>query len=73
MVSRGLSGAASLLLLAMGSTAFVPTKLGAGVRTSLNTPVENKLESCDAVLSRMEGKVCDFNQHANFILFWFGY
>jgi len=56
MVSRGLSGAASLLLLAMGSTAFVPTKLGAGVRTSLNTPVENKLESCDAVLSRMEGK-----------------
>merc|ERR1719343_871435 len=36
--------------------AFVPTKLGAGFRTSLNTPVENKLESCDAVLSRMEGK-----------------
>jgi len=56
MVSRGLSGAASLLLLAMGASAFVPAKLGAGVRTSMNTPVENKLESCDAVLSRMEGK-----------------
>mmetsp|Transcript_611 Transcript_611/g.1032 ORF Transcript_611/g.1032 Transcript_611/m.1032 type:complete len:80 (+) Transcript_611:77-316(+) len=56
MVSRGLSHAASLLLLAMGSKAFVPTKFGAGVRAPMNTPLDNKLESCDSVLSRMDGK-----------------
>lgn len=57
MVSRGLSGAASVLALALGATAFVPTKIAnSGVRQSVQTPVQ-KIEGCDAVLARMEGKV----------------
>ena len=56
MVSRGLSQAAGLLLLAIGSAAFVPANLGNHARSmNVQSPVE-KLESCDAVLSRM-GKV----------------
>jgi hypothetical protein len=54
------SQAASVLLLALGTTAFVPAKLGnVGFRPSVtNSPVE-KVESCDVVLSRMDGKVGD--------------
>ena len=54
-----LSQAASVLLLALGTSAFIPAKLGnVGVRSSVTTsPVDNKIESCDAVLSRMDGKV----------------
>jgi len=53
-----LSQAASVLLLALGTSAFIPAKLGnVGVRSSITTsPVDNKIESCDAVLSRMDGK-----------------
>jgi len=57
MVSRGLSHAASLLLLAMGSTAFVPSKLGsAGVRTQASGSGPQQVESCDALLARNPGK-----------------
>lgn len=59
MVSKGLSQAASLLALAMGTAAFVPSNI-AGVR-NINTPntvVEQKIESCDAMLARNPGKVC---------------
>eukprot|EP01083_Nonionella_stella_P273688 928635_1 len=51
MVSRGLSHAAALLALAMGSTAFVPAKFGAhtGVRTM---DTVEKIESCDALMAR---------------------
>jgi len=55
MVSRGLSQAAGLLLLAMGSTAFVPAKLGASSVRNVASPVE-KVESCDALLARNPGK-----------------
>jgi hypothetical protein len=52
------SQAASVLLLALGTTAFVPSKLGnVGVRSSVNSPAVESIESCDAVLSRMNGKV----------------
>mmetsp|Transcript_13797 Transcript_13797/g.29363 ORF Transcript_13797/g.29363 Transcript_13797/m.29363 type:complete len:791 (+) Transcript_13797:78-2450(+) len=57
MVSRGLSQAAAVLLLAIGGSAFVPNKLGNHAR-SMNvqqSPLE-KLESCDAVLNRMDSK-----------------
>ena len=58
MVSRGLSGAASVLALALGATAFVPTKIAnSGVRQSVQTSPAQKIEGCDAVLARMEGKV----------------
>jgi len=51
------SQAASVLLLALGTTAFVPSKLGnVGVRSSVNSPAVESIESCDAVLSRMNGK-----------------
>lgn len=58
-----LSQAASVLLLALGASAFVPAKLGnVGVRSSVtNSPANNQIESCDAVLSRMDGKVSGFN------------
>jgi len=43
------SQAASVLLLALGTTAFVPSKLGsAGVRSSVNSGAVQKIESCDA-------------------------
>jgi len=60
MVSKGLSQAASLLALAMGTAAFVPSKMGnTGVRNiNTNTVVEQKIESCDAMLARNPGKVC---------------
>jgi len=51
MVSRGLSHAASLLLLAIGSTAFVPAKLGNQARGVMTSPAE-QLESCDAMMKR---------------------
>eukprot|EP00581_Thalassiosira_minuscula_P006961 CAMPEP_0183705290 /NCGR_PEP_ID=MMETSP0737-20130205/2443_1 /TAXON_ID=385413 /ORGANISM="Thalassiosira miniscula, Strain CCMP1093" /LENGTH=790 /DNA_ID=CAMNT_0025932427 /DNA_START=13 /DNA_END=2385 /DNA_ORIENTATION=- len=57
MVSRGFSQAAAVLLLAIGGSAFVPNKLGNHAR-SMNvqqSPLE-KLESCDAVLNRMDSK-----------------
>lgn len=58
MVSRGLSGAASVLALALGATAFVPTKIAnSGVRQSVQSSPVQKIEGCDAVLARMEGKV----------------
>lgn len=52
-----------MLLLALGASAFVPAKLGnVGVRSSVtNSPANNQIESCDAVLSRMDGKVSGFN------------
>jgi len=58
MVSKGLSHAASLLLLAIGSTAFVPAKMGnqARVMNNINNSPLEKLESCDSVLSRNPGK-----------------
>ena len=60
MVSRGLSGAASVLALALGATAFVPTKIAnSGVRQSVQSSPVQKIEGCDAVLARMEGKVRD--------------
>jgi hypothetical protein len=42
------SQAASVLLLALGTTAFVPSKLGNGVRSSVNSGSIQKIESCDA-------------------------
>jgi elongation factor G len=43
------SQAASVLLLALGTTAFVPSKLGSvGVRSSVNSGAVQKIESCDA-------------------------
>jgi hypothetical protein len=52
------SQAASVLLLALGTTAFVPSKLGnVGVRSSVSSPAVDSIESCDAVLSRTNGKV----------------
>eukprot|EP00986_Skeletonema_menzelii_P017778 scaffold21998_cov147-Skeletonema_menzelii.AAC.2 len=43
------SQAASVLLLALGTTAFVPSKLGSvGVRSSVNSGAVLKTESCDA-------------------------
>ena len=58
MVSR-FSRAALLLALGTATTAFVPTKLSSVPRTSSTNGeiVANKLEGCDAVLKRMEGKV----------------
>lgn len=51
------SQAASVLLLALGTTAFVPSKLGnVGVRSSVSSPAVDFIESCDAVLSRTNGK-----------------
>jgi len=51
------SQAASVLLLALGTTAFVPSKLGnVGVRSSVSSPAVDSIESCDAVLSRTNGK-----------------
>jgi hypothetical protein len=62
MVSRGLSKAAALLALGLGTSAFVPTKLSyAPARTASAGNGVQKLEGCDAVLKRMEGKVsCRF-------------
>ena len=59
MVSQGLSQAAVMLALAMGSTAFVPSKMGSTTRVGSNmlSPVEQKIESCDAILARNPGKV----------------
>jgi len=57
MVSKGLSQAASLLALAMGTAAFVPSNI-AGVRNINTNTVEQKIESCDAMLARNPGKVC---------------
>jgi elongation factor G len=54
MVSRGLSQAAAVLLLAIGGSAFVPAKLGQPSVRSLST-VQN-IESCDALLARNPGK-----------------
>jgi len=57
MVTRGFSKAAAVLLLALGTSAFIPAKGPAafGVsRTGVNSPA--KSESCDVVLSRMDGK-----------------
>ena len=61
MVSR-FSRAALLLALGTATTAFVPTKLSSVPRTSSTNGeiVANKLEGCDAVLKRMEGKVSLF-------------
>jgi len=56
MVSRGLSRAAALLLLAAGGTAFVPAKLGVGVRNMNGVNTVEKIESCDALLSRHPDK-----------------
>jgi len=58
MVSQGLSNAASLLLLALGATAFVPAKMGNQARVTNNiqrAPLET-VESCDAVLARHPGQ-----------------
>mmetsp|Transcript_11389 Transcript_11389/g.21005 ORF Transcript_11389/g.21005 Transcript_11389/m.21005 type:complete len:788 (-) Transcript_11389:82-2445(-) len=64
MVSRGLSQAAALLLLAIGSAAFVPANLGNHARSmNVQSPVE-KLESCDAVLSRMGKSLTALNDIA---------
>jgi len=47
------SQAASVLLLALGTTAFVPSKLGsAGVRSSVNSGAVQKIESCDAKVGK---------------------
>lgn len=48
-----------MLALAMGSTAFVPSKMGSTTRVGSNmqSPVEQKIESCDAILARNPGKV----------------
>jgi hypothetical protein len=64
-----LSQAASVLLLALGASAFVPAKLGnVGVRSSVtNSPANNQIESCDAVLSRMDGKVRELTLHLSFV------
>jgi hypothetical protein len=64
-----LSQAASVLLLALGASAFVPAKLGnVGVRSSVtNSPANNQIESCDAVLSRMDGKVRGLYLHVSFV------
>jgi hypothetical protein len=56
MVSRGLSKAAALLALGLGTSAFVPTKLSYAPSRNVGGMVE-RLEGCDAVLKRMEGKV----------------
>lgn len=57
MVSRGFSKAAAILALGLGASAFVPSKLSyAPSRTTGVSSVE-KLEGCDAVLKRMDGKV----------------
>ncbi len=53
------SQAASVLLLALGTTAFVPSKLGnAGVRSSVNSGAVQKIESCDAKVGKYK---LDFN------------
>lgn len=65
MVSRGFShAAASLLVLAMGSSAFLPAKLmstttpttGVAAPTRTTSAIE-KLESCDDLMKRHPGKV----------------
>jgi hypothetical protein len=56
MVSRGLSKAAALLALGLGTSAFVPTKLSSAPSRTVGGMVE-RWEGCDAVLKRMEGKV----------------
>ncbi|KAL7506459.1 hypothetical protein ACHAXN_003739 [Cyclotella atomus] len=57
MVSRGLSKAAAILALGLGASAFVPSKLNhaAPSRTVGSSGVQ-KLEGCNAVLKRLEGK-----------------
>jgi elongation factor G len=56
-VSRGLSKAAALLALGFGASAFVPTKLNYAPHASVSpSGGVSKLEGCDAVLKRMEGK-----------------
>lgn len=63
MVSRGFShAAASLLLLAMGSSAFLPAKLmsSTGVAPRTTPAVVEKLESCDDLMKKYPGKVCSF-------------
>jgi hypothetical protein len=61
MVSRGFShAAASLLVLAMGSSAFLPAKLMStptGVAAPRTTSAIEKLESCDDLMKRHPGKV----------------
>ena len=62
MVSRGFShAAASLLLLAMSSSAFLPAKLmsTAGVAPRTTSTIE-KLESCDDLMKKYPGKVSSF-------------
>eukprot|EP00956_Cyclotella_meneghiniana_P023482 scaffold45734_cov24-Cyclotella_meneghiniana.AAC.2 len=64
MVSR-FSRAALLLALGTATTAFVPTKLSSVPRTSSSSNgeiVANKLEGCDAVLKRMEGKISSLEE-----------
>lgn len=60
MVSRGFShAAASLLVLAMGSSAFLPAKLMStptGVAAPRTTSAIEKLESCDDLMKRHLGK-----------------
>jgi len=57
MVSRGLSKAATALLLALGTSAFVPSKLSyAPSRTANSGSGVQRLEGCDLVLKRLEGK-----------------
>jgi hypothetical protein len=67
MVSRGFShAAASLLLLAMGSSAFLPAKLmapsnnGGVAAPSRSTSAIEKMESCDDLMKRHPGKVSLF-------------
>ena len=58
-MSRGFSKAAALLALGLGASAFVPTKLNYAPHASVSpSGGVSKLEGCDAVLKRMEGKVC---------------
>ncbi|EED87957.1 hypothetical protein THAPSDRAFT_25629 [Thalassiosira pseudonana CCMP1335] len=56
MVSRGLSGAVASLLLLAGTSAFVPAKFqNNGVRSLNTNSANNKVESCESMMKRMDG------------------
>ena len=58
MVSRGLSGAVASLLLLAGTSAFVPAKFqNNGVRSLNTNSANNKVESCESMMKRMDGTV----------------
>jgi hypothetical protein len=57
MVSRGFSKAAAILALGLGASAFIPSKLTHAPSRTVGSSGIQKLEGCDAVLKRMEGKV----------------